>query len=219
MSLVRITQLAVSLDGYATGEGQSLDAPFGHAGGRLMEWMAATRLGAHVHGEPATAPFGVDDALVHAGWDGSIGAEIMGRRKFTPQTGPWTDDGWRGWWGEEPPFETPVYVMTHHPHPSIEMANGTSFHFVDGSPEEVLAAAREAASGKDVRIGGGPTTARQFLAAGLVDHAHLVIVPIILGRGVSLWEGLEGLEERYDMRSAVSPTTGVTHLTMQRRAG
>ena len=113
----------------------------------------------------------------------------MGRRKFGPQTGPWTDDEWCGWWGDEPPFATPVFVMTHYPRPTIDFANGTSLHFVDGTPEEVLALAREAAGGKDVRIGGGPTTVREFLSVRLVDVMQLVLVPIVLGRGVSLWGG------------------------------
>ena len=145
----------------------------------------------------------------------------MGRRKFGPQTGPWTDDEWCGWWGDEPPFETTVLVMTHYPRPTIDFANGTSFHFVDGAPEEVLALAREAAGGKDVRIGGGPTTVREFLSAGLVDVmqvAGLFTLSIVLGRGVSLWEGLEGLEDGDDVESIPSATTGVMHLIFRRKA-
>lgn len=217
MSLVRVTQLSVSLDGYATGEGQSLESPFGHAGERLMEWFGSTRLGHQVHGDGSPARRGVDDAMVSAGWDGTVGAEIMGRRKFGPQTGPWPDDGWRGWWGDDPPFHTPVFVLTHHPRPAIEMAGGTTFHFVDASPHDALAMAREAAGGLDVRIGGGPTTVRQFLAEGLIDLMHLVLVPIVLGRGVSLWEGLEGVESGFDVETVHSPTSGVTHLTFQRK--
>ena len=217
MSLVRVTQLSVSLDGCATGEGQSLDAPFGHAGHRLREWFGATRLGRQVHDDDTPARRGVDDALVSSGWDGSIGAEIMGRRKFGPQTGPWVDDGWRGWWGEDPPFHTSVFVLTHHPRPPLEMAGGTTFHFVEGPPEQVLAQAREAAGGLDVRIGGGPTTVRQFLAAGLVDLMHVALVPIVFGRGVSLWEGLEAVEAGFDLETVHSPTSGVTHLLFQRK--
>ncbi|WP_404381049.1 dihydrofolate reductase family protein [Knoellia locipacati] len=216
MSLVRVTQFSVSLDGYATGEGQSLEAPFGHAGHRLMEWFSATRLGHQVHGDDAPARRGVDDALVSSGWDGSVGAEIMGRRKFWPYPGEWTDD-WRGWWGEDPPFHTPVFVLTHHPREPMEMEGGTTFHFVDGTPEQVLAQARDAAGGLDVRIGGGPTTVRQFLAAGLVDLLHVAVVPIVLGRGVSLWEGLEGVEADFDIETVHSPTSGVTHLLFQRK--
>jgi dihydrofolate reductase len=135
---------------------------------------------------------------------------VRDRRKFGPQVGDWPDDGWRGWWGDEPPFQTPVFVMSHHPHPTIDFPNGTSFRFVDGPPDEVLRLAQEAAGGRDVRIGGGPSTVRQFLQAGLVDFMHLVIVPITLGRGVSLWEGSSGLEDRFTIQSVTSPS-GLTH--------
>ena len=149
-----------------------------------------------------------------------IGAEIMGRGKFGVQTGPWTDvgtdDEWRGWWGPNPPFHTPVFVLTHHPRPSIEMEGGTVFHFVDASPQEALDLAREAAGDLDVRIGGGPTIVRDFLAADLIDTLHVVQVPILLGRGVRLWDGVEGVEERYDIEAVSSPS-GVTHLTFTRR--
>jgi dihydrofolate reductase len=219
-SLVRVHSFAISLDGFGTGEGRTFEAPFGHAGDRLHQWMFATRYGRTMFGQPGGGR-GVDDAFAQQFLPG-IGAEIMGRGKFGPQTGPWTDVGteqeWRGWWGPNPPFHTPVYVLTHHPRPSIEMEGGTTFHFVDASPAEALALARAAAGGLDVRIGGGPTMVREFLAAGLVDLMHVVVVPIVLGRGVRLWDGLEGLEERYDVESVASPT-GVTHLTFTRRDG
>jgi dihydrofolate reductase len=144
----------------------------------------------------------------------------MGRGKFSPTTGPWTDlgteDEWRGWWGAEPPFHTPVFVLTHHPRPSVEMAGGTVFHFVDAAPQEALELARDAAGGLDVRLGGGPTMVREFLAADLVDFLHVVQVPLLLGRGVRLWDNLEGVEERYDVEQVSSPS-GVTHLTFTRR--
>jgi dihydrofolate reductase len=162
---------------------------------------------------------GVDDAFAQGHFLG-IGAEIMGRRKFGPQTGPWTDLGtdeeWRGWWGPNPPFHTPVFVLTHYPRPSLEMEGGTTFHFVDASPKEALDLALEAAGGLDVQIGGGPTVVRDFLGAGLIDILHVVQVPILLGRGVRLWDGLEGIEERYDIEAVSSPS-GVTHLTFTRR--
>ena len=141
----------------------------------------------------------------------------MGRRKFGPQTGEWPDDGWRGWWGDEPPFRTPVFVMSHHEHRSIEFPNGTSFHFVNAPPHEVLHLARKATNGRDVRIGGGPSTVRQFLHADLIDFMHLVIVPITLGRGVFLWEGLSGLEDRFTVETLTSPS-GITHQLWNRRA-
>ena len=214
MSLVRVHNFSVSLDGFGTGDGQTLDAPFGHAGHRLHEWMIATRTGAAMVGA-AGGTGGVDDAFTRR-WDPGIGAEIMGRNKFGPQRGPWEDEDWRGWWGGNPPFHTPVFVLTHHPRPSFEMAGGTTFHFLDASPAEALAEARAAAGGLDVRIGGGPSTVRQFLAADLIDHLHVVVTPIVLGRGVRLWDGLEGLEERFAVESVASPS-GVTHLTLTRR--
>src|SRR6202012_2674415 len=163
---------------------------------------------------------GVDDSFAGRHPVG-IGAEIMGRGKFgPPQGGPWTDVGteeeWRGWWGANPPFHTPVFVLTHHPRPSIEMEGGTVFHFVDATLQGALDLARQAAGELDVRIGGGPTVVRDFLAADLIDALHVVIVPILLGRGVRLWDDLEGIEERYN-REAVSSPSGVTHLTFTRR--
>ncbi len=138
----------------------------------------------------------------------------MGSGKFGPPG--WQDDpDWQGWWGPEPPFRTPTFVLTHRPRPPVTMAGGTTFHFLDTSPSAALDLARQAADGQDVRIGGGPSLARDFIAAGLVDHIHLVQVPILLGRGVRLWDGLEGLEADYEVE-AVSTPSGVTHLTFTR---
>lgn len=218
MPQVRVHNLSVSLDGFATGSGQSLDAPFGHAGRRLHEWFFATRTFHAMHGEPGGTT-GIDDAMA-SNWEPGIGAEIMGRNKFGPQRGPWPDqDGdaeWKGWWGADPPFHTPVFVLTHHPRPSIEMQGGTTFHFLDATAKEALQQARKTVGDVDIRVGGGPSTVRQFLAADLVDHLHVVLVPIVLGRGESLWEGLEGLEQRFELESTNSPS-GVTHLSFMRR--
>jgi dihydrofolate reductase len=208
MSLTRIHNFAISLDGFATGEPQSLEAPFGHAGHRLHDWMFATR-----YWDPSGAT-GVDNAFAQQFAPG-IGAEIMGAGKFGPPG--WQDDPeWKGWWGPNPPFHTPTFVLTHRPQPAIDMEGGTTFHFLDVPPAEALAAAREAAAGQDVRIGGGPTVVRSFLAAGLVDYMHLVQVPILLGRGVRLWDGLEGLEQAYDIEVVASPT-GVIHLSFTKK--
>ncbi|MDP2713159.1 MAG: dihydrofolate reductase family protein [Solirubrobacteraceae bacterium] len=220
MSQVRVHNLSISLDGFATGEGITLDASFGHAGERLHEWMFATRFWRSKVGQPGGST-GVDNAFAERIEPG-VGAEIMGRGKFgPPEAGPWADVGsereWRGWWGPNPPFHTPVFVLTHHPRPSIEMEGGTVFHFVDATPREALDVAREAAGDLDVRVGGGPTIVRDFLAADLIDVLHVVQVPILLGRGVRLWDGLEGIEERYDVE-AVSTPSGVTHLTFARRS-
>lgn len=213
MSLVRVHNFAISLDGFGTGEGQSLEAPFGHAGGRLHEWFSRTRTFREMQGQPGGG-MGVDHAVTSA-WAPGIGAEIMGRNKFGPQRGVWTDHEWNGWWGPNPPFHTPVFVLTHHPRPSVTMEGGTTFHFIDASPREALTAAREAAAGLDVRIGGGPATIREFLAEDLIDHLHVTIVPIVLGRGEPLWDGLEGLEQRFDIESVTTPS-GVTHVTFTR---
>ncbi len=213
MSRARVHNFSISLDGFATGEGQALDTPFGHAGHRLHQWMFATDFGRRqVLGEPGGSQ-GVDDALAQQHGPG-IGAEIMGSGKFGPPG--WPDDPeWRGWWGENPPFHTPTYVLTHRSRPPIEMEGGTTFHFIDAPPATALEVARDAAAGLDVRIGGGPTMLRAFLAEGLVDHLHVVQVPILLGRGVRLWDGLEGLEQHYKVE-VVSTPFGVTHLTFTR---
>jgi dihydrofolate reductase len=207
MSLARVHNFAISLDGFGTGEPQSRDAPFGHAGERLHEWMFATRFW-----KPGGSS-GVDDVFAQQHEPG-IGAEIMGAGKFG-YPGWHEDPEWKGWWGPNPPFHSPVFVLTHHTRPPIEMEGGTTFHFLDTSPAEALAAAREAAGGQDVRIGGGAAVIRDFLAAGLIDHLHAVVVPIMLGRGSRLWDGLEGIEDHYEIESISSPS-GVTHLTFTR---
>jgi len=213
MTKTRIHNFSISLDGFATGEGQSLETPFGHAGHRLHQWMFATRFGASIMGREGGAA-GVDDAFAQQHEPG-IGAEIMGANKFGPPG--WQDDAtWDGWWGDNPPFHTPVFVLTHRPRPSLAMAGGTTFHFLDAAPADALEVARAAADGRDIRIGGGPTVVRDFLAAGLVDHMHVVQVPILLGRGVRLWDGLEGLDDDYDVETVSTPS-GVTHLTFTRK--
>jgi dihydrofolate reductase len=207
--LVRVHNFSISLDGFGSGEPQSLESPFGHAGQRLHEWMFATSFWDREGGRQGV------DGVFAARHEVGFGAEIMGANKFGPPG--WQDDpDWRGWWGEDPPFHTPTYVLTHRPRPPLEMEGGTTFHFLDASPAEALDVAREAAGVLDVRLGGGATVVRDFVAAGLVDHLHLVVVPIVLGRGVRLWDGLEALEDRFDIESVSSPS-GVTHLTLTKR--
>ena len=213
MSRTRVQFFSVSLDGFGTGEGLSLEAPFGHAGDRLHEWMFATAWWHEHEGEPGGTR-GIDDAVLRQFAPG-VGAEIMGAGKFG-YPGWHEDPAWTGWWGANPPFHTPVVVLTHHARPSIELEGGTTFHFVDAPPAETLAFAREAANGLDVRIGGGPSTIRAFAAAGLIDQMHVVVVPILLGRGVRLWDGLEGLDHGYEIESTTSPS-GVTHVTFTRK--
>jgi dihydrofolate reductase len=212
MSLARVHNFAISLDGFGTGEGQTRDAPFGHAGERLHDWMFATRWGRAMLGQSGGTR-GVDDVFVEK-HDPGIGAEIMGAGKYG-HPGWHEDPEWKGPWGANPSFHTPVFVLTHHTRPSIEMEGGTTYHFLDATPAEALATAREAADGKDVRLGGGPTMIRDFVAAGLVDYMHIAVVPILLGRGVRLWDGLEGLEENYEIEAISSPS-GVTHVTFTR---
>jgi dihydrofolate reductase len=213
MSRVRVHNFSISLDGFGTGEGQTLESPFGHAGHRLHEWFFPTRTFQAMQGNAGST--GIDDAFA-GNWTPGIGVEIMGRNKFGPQRGPWADEDWKGWWGDNPPFHTPVFILTHHLRPTIEMKGGTTFHFLDASPAEALEAARKAAGDLDVRIGGGPTTVREFLAADLVDYMHIVVVPIVLGRGERLWDDLEDLEHRFVIEATSSPG-GVTHLTFTRR--
>jgi dihydrofolate reductase len=218
MSRVRVHNFAISLDGFATGAGQSLESPFGHAEGRLMQWFFTTPAFQEMNGVPEGERPTPDpvDATYAARWGENIGAEILGRNKFGPQRGPWEDESWQGWWDEDPPFHTPVFVLTHHPRPTLEMQGGTTFHFLDATPAEALEQARDAAGGLDVRIGGGPSTVNDYLAADLIDELHVVVVPILLGRGVPLWEGLEGLEGRFDSVTVESSGSGVTHVVFTR---
>ena len=212
MSLTRVQTFSISLDGFGAGEPQTHETPFGHAGERLHEWMFATRWGrAMVSGSGGSG--GIDDAVAQT-YAVGIGAEIMGANKFG-YPGWHADPDWKGWWGPNPPFHTPVFVLTHHTREPIEMEGGTTYHFLDASPAEALAEAREAVGGQDVRIGGGVTVIRDFLTAGLVDHMNLIVVPILLGRGVRIWDGLEGLENDYEIESTSSPS-GVTHVTFTR---
>ncbi|GAA3634867.1 dihydrofolate reductase family protein [Streptomyces chitinivorans] len=205
--LLRVQNFNVSGDGIAAGEDQSLENPFGLAGAeRLFTWAGAT-----ASWPGRTDPGGsrgLDDYFTRD-YAHNIGAEIMGRNKFGPQRGPWQDHQWRGWWGEEPPFHTPVFVMTHHKRPSFTLSD-TTFHFVDGSPAAVLEQAREAARGGDVRLGGGVTTIRQFLDADLVDTMHVAVSPVRFGSGLRLWESPDELLDRFHLEAVPSPS-GVTH--------
>ena len=207
--------LNISLDGFATTTDQTPENPFGPDWARLTDAYTATRtfrarVMQETSGEGTT---GVDDQYAQA-YFAEVGAEIMGAGMFgLHHFGD--DPDWRGWWGDEPPFHVPVFVLTHSPRQALEMAGGTTFHFLTAAPREALDHALEAAGGKDVRIGGGPTVVREFLMAGLVDRLHVAIVPILLGRGIRLWDDLRGLEDGYGVTSEVAPS-GVTHLTFSR---
>ncbi|MGY1711588.1 dihydrofolate reductase family protein [Geodermatophilus sp. SYSU D00758] len=205
--LLRVQNFTVSSDGFGAGEGQSLERPFGHADpGELMAWALATA--SFPNRAVPGGSRGLDDYFTRDFAHG-IGAEIMGRNKFGPQRGPWEDHEWQGWWGAEPPFHTPVFVMTHHPRPSFTLSD-TTFHFVDAYPATVLDQAREAARGRDVRLGGGATVIRQFLDADLVDTLHVAISPVRLGSGVRLWTSPDELLDRFHLDVVPSPS-GVTH--------
>ena len=220
--LLRVQNFMLSSDGFGAGEGQSLEAPFGHAQERdgvaprlpldLGAWAFGTASWAGRQQPGGTR--GLDDYFTRDFAHG-IGAEIMGRNKFGPQRGPWQDDGWQGWWGDEPPFHTPVFVLTHHPRPSFTLAD-TTFHFLDATPEEAARQAKAAAGGLDVRIGGGVATVREFLDADLIDAMHVAVAPIEIGRGERLWASPDELLDRFHLESVPS-ASGVTHLIFWRR--
>jgi len=216
MTRVRL-DLFSSLDGYTSRSDDSSENPMGEDWGSLTAAYAATRtFREHVLGDPTGGTTGVDDSYAAAHFVG-VGAEIMGAAMFGLHAFP-DDPEWKGWWGDQPPFGTPVYVLTHTaPRPSIPMAGGTTFHFRSTSVEDVLAEATEAAGGLDVRVGGGISTARAFLRAGLVDDLHVTIAPVVLDRGTRVWEDLHGLELTHEVRSEVAES-GTIHVTFTRRA-
>jgi dihydrofolate reductase len=189
MSKLRIHALSVSLDGYGAGPDQSLEHPLGVGGMAVHQWAFATRTFQQMHGS-GMGSTGVDDDFAARGF-AHVGAWIMGRHMFGPSRGPWPDDHWKGWWGPNPPYHTPVFVLSHHPRAPIRMEGGTTFHFVTDGIHAALQRAREAANGLDVRLGGGVATVRQYLRAGLVDEMHLAITPALLGSGEALLDGID----------------------------
>jgi dihydrofolate reductase len=211
--LVRVQNFGVSSDGFGAGEGQSLERPFGHADpAKLMSWAGAT---AHwPNRTEAGGTYGLDDYCTRD-FTNNIGAEIMGRNKFSPHRGPWENEDWQGWWGDEPPFHTPVFVLTHYERPVLTLGE-TTFHFVNASTQDALALAFDAAEGKDVRIGGGIATVREFLAADLIDTMHVTVAPIELDRGERLWETPDELLDRFHLERIPSPS-GVIHHFFWRR--
>lgn len=211
--LLRVHNFFISQDGFGAGQGQSLERPFGHVDPvELGAWAMATASWPNRTDRGGTR--GIDDYFTRD-FHRNIGAEIMGRNKFGPQRGPWEDHDWQGWWGEDPPFRTPVFVLTHHPRPSFSLSD-TTFHFTDATPAEALQQAKEAADGRDVRLGGGVTTVREFLDSDLVDTMHVAVAPIEIGRGERLWTSPTSLLDRFHLESVPSPS-GVTHLILWRR--
>ena len=216
MPKVKVVSFAISLDGYAAGPDQSLQHPLGVSGPELMEWFFPTRVFRSMHGQGDAGETGVDNSMAEQGFD-NIGAWILGRNMFGPVRGPWPDESWKGWWGEEPPYHVPTFVLTHHPRPLLAMKGGTEFRFVTEGIHAALAQARAAAGGRDVRIGGGVSTVRQFLQAGLIDDLHLAVRPVLLGAGENLFQGLDLRGLGYECAKSVAGERA-THMVLRKQA-
>ena len=219
MTKIRVESFSISLDGFGAGPNQDIDTPLGIGGSKLHEWFIPTKTFQTMHSDMLDdsgfeGETGVDDDYAARGFK-NIGAWILGRNMFGPIRGPWGDTDWKGWWGDNPPYHVPVFVLTHYERPSIEMEGGTTFHFVTDGIHKALDRARLAAGGKDVRIGGGPDTIRQYLRAGLVDELHIAIAPILLGNGEPLFEDLNLKEKGYECVK-FSGTEKATHVILRR---
>jgi len=214
MTKLRVQCFGLSLDGYGAGPDQSLDNPLGVGGPGLFGWFFPTRTFHKMTGKDGGTT-GVDEDFAVRGF-ANVGAWILGRNMFGPVRGPWPDESWKGWWGDTPPYHVPVFVLTHHPRASIEMKGGTTFHFVTDGIEAALKRATAAAEGKDVRVGGGAATIRQYLRAGLIDELHLALSPVLLGTGEHLLVGIDMLKLGYECTEHV-PTTKATHIVLTRR--
>ena len=215
MSKLRVNSFSISIDGYGAGPNQSLENPLGVGGESLHEWIVATRTFQQMSGNEGGTT-GEDDEFVARGFN-NIGAWILGRNMFGPIRGSWPDDSWKGWWGDTPPYHTPVFVLTHHPRESIAMDGGTTFHFVTDGIHAALERARQAANGQDVRLGGGVATIRQYLQAGLIDELHLAISPILLGSGEHLFANLDMVALGYHCTEHIA-TTGAMHCVLTKRS-
>ena len=214
MPKTRVSSFSVSLDGYSAGPNQSLQNPLGERGPELFEWFFATRTWKQMHGQEGGST-GVDDDWARRAME-NVGAWILGRNMFGPVRGPWPDDSWKGWWGDEPPYHVPVFVLTHHPRKSVEMKGGTVFHFVTGGIQSALQQARDAANDKDVRIGGGVATVQQYLRARLIDELHLVFRPVLMGAGENLFAGIDMARLGYRCTRHVS-TEHAMHVTVTKQ--
>ncbi|MFS2004676.1 dihydrofolate reductase family protein [Duganella sp. CT11-25] len=214
MTRVRVESFTISIDGYGAGPDQDIDNPLGVGGTDLHQWFIPTRTFQRAHGE-GDGTTGVDDDFAARGFS-NVGAWILGRNMFGPVRGPWPDMRWNGWWGDNPPYHVPVFVLTHHARPSIQMEGGTTFHFVTGGIHEALDRAREAANGMDVRIGGGANVIRQYLQEALIDELHIAISPVLLGSGERLFEGADLRALGYECVEFVG-TEKATHVVLRRR--
>jgi dihydrofolate reductase len=217
MSRLRVHCFGVSLDGYGAGPSQSLEHPLGVRGPEIMGWFFPTRVFQAMHGGDGGegGESGVDNAMAEEGFK-NIGAWILGRNMFGPVRGPWPDESWKGWWGEEPPYHGPVFVLTHHARKPIAMKGGTTFHFVTEGIHAALDRAKQAAGGKDVRLGGGVATLREYFQARLVDEAHLALSPVLMGAGEHLWTGLDLNALGYECQKSV-PGERATHVFLRKR--
>lgn len=216
MSKLRVLNFAMSIDGYGAGPNQDLENPLGVRGAELMEWFFQTRVWRTMHGTgDGDGETGVDNRMAEQGFDG-IGAWILGRNMFGPVRGPWLDDSWKGWWGEEPPYHTPVFVLTQHPRAPLRMKGGTEFRFVTEGIHAALQQARAAAAGRDVRLGGGVATVRQYLQAGLIDELHLAMGPVLLGCGEHLLHGIDLRALGYECAECVAGERA-THVFLRKR--
>jgi len=215
VSRVCVRSFALSIDGYGAGPRQDLQNPIGVRGLELMEWFFQTRAWRRMHGDEG-GETGVDDSLAEQGFAG-IGAWIIGRNMFGPVRGPWPDESWKGWWGDEPPYHTPVFVLTHHPRSTLDMAGGSEFHFITEGIHAALEQARLAAGGRDVRVGGGVSTIRQYLQAGLIDELHLAMRPVLLGSGEPLLQDLDLRALGYECTKTLAGERA-THLFLRRAA-
>ena len=213
MSKVRVQSFGMSLDGFSAGTDQSLENPLGVRGPEIMEWFFPTHVFKSMHGL-GEGEKGIDNAMAEQGFE-NIGAFILGRNMFGPVRGPWPDESWRGWWGEEPPYHTPVFVLTHHPRVSIKMKGGTEFHFVTDGIRAALERARDAAGGRDVRIGGGVSTVREYLRERLVDELHVPVRPVLLGAGENLLRDLDLRALGYEVTKSVAGERA-THIFLRK---
>lgn len=214
MSRLKVQSFSISLDGFGAGPNQSLQNPMGEGAGGLHQWFRGTRTFQRMLGDASKGTDGPDEDFGARGFE-NVGAWILGRNMFGPVRGPWPDDEWKGWWGDEPPYHVPVFVLTHHARPPLEMKGGTTFYFVTDGIEAALARAKEAAGGKDVRLGGGVSTVRQYLQAGLVDEMHLAISPVLLGSGEALLAGIDLPALGFKVAGHVA-TEAATHVVLSK---
>jgi dihydrofolate reductase len=215
MSRVRVESFTISLDGFGAGPNQDVNNPLGAGGTALHQWVFPTRTFQRILFGAEEGTTGVDDEFAARGFE-NVGAWIIGRNMFGPIRGPWLDINWRGWWGDNPPYHVPVFILTHHARPPIQMDGNTTFHFITGGMHEALDRARDAANGMDVRIGGGPNTIQQYLREGLIDELHVAIAPVLLGRGEQLFEGIDLRTLGYECIQ-FDASENATHFVLQRQ--